>query len=83
MNSSNLKSNTSVVEGHTDSIGSPSYNKELSEGRAESAMSYLIENGVDRDRLKSIGYGEENPLNGVATNDARQRRVEKFKVDIW
>lgn len=47
---------------HTDSVGSNSYNYELSKGRAESTVRYLIEHGISTDRLTARGYGEEQPI---------------------
>lgn len=47
---------------HTDSVGSNSYNYELSKGRAESTVRYLIEHGISADRLTARGYGEEQPI---------------------
>lgn len=47
---------------HTDSVGSNSYNYELSKGRAESTVRYLVANGISADRLVARGYGEEKPI---------------------
>lgn len=47
---------------HTDSVGSNSYNYELSKGRAESTVRYLIEHGISAERLTARGYGEEQPI---------------------
>ena len=66
------------VEGHTDSVGSESLNQKLSEERAQSVVEYLVENGIDRSRLKAAGYGESKPLMPNTTRDGRNRnrRVE-------
>jgi len=70
------------ISGHTDNIGSKSYNKKLSQLRANAVKEYLVNKGVDARRIKSVGYGEERPL---ASNDDEKegrelnRRVE-FKV---
>jgi outer membrane protein OmpA-like peptidoglycan-associated protein len=67
------------VEGHTDSDGSDEYNQTLSERRAWSVKSYLVQKfGIDPNRLVIVGYGERAP---IATNDtdegkALNRRVE-------
>jgi outer membrane protein OmpA-like peptidoglycan-associated protein len=64
-----LKENPSYkieISGHTDNIGSPSYNKDLSQRRAQAIVNYLIAKGVSRKRLVAVGYGEERP---IATND--------------
>ncbi len=52
------------VSAHTDVRGSAQYNLELSKKRAAAAMEYLITKGIDRSRLRSVGYGEMQPLNG-------------------
>ena len=67
-----------VVEGHTDSVGSEKFNQSLSEQRASSIVSYMVDNGVDASRLKSVGYGESSPIASGETKDdmAQNRRVE-------
>lgn len=47
---------------HTDNRASFEYNLRLSRNRAASTLEYLVENGINRDRLRSKGYGEEQPL---------------------
>lgn len=79
-----LNDNPSVrteVAGHTDAVGSDSYNLNLSLRRAASVVRYLIAQGVGADRLIAKGYGETQH---IATNDtypgrARNRRVE-FRI---
>jgi len=51
-----------VIEGHTDSIGSETYNQRLSERRAEAVRQYLVERGVAASRLETRGYGESQPI---------------------
>jgi outer membrane protein OmpA-like peptidoglycan-associated protein len=66
------------VEGHSDSQGNDSYNKILSERRAQSVKNQLVrEYGIDKDKIKAIGYGETNPIadNGTADGRAKNRRV--------
>jgi len=67
-----------VVAGHTDSIGSSSYNQRLSERRADSVTRYLEDLGVRDSRLEPIGYGESRPRSSNNTASGRQmnRRVE-------
>jgi len=48
--------------GHTDCVGSDSYNQRLSEARAESCRQYLIQQGVSPDRITAVGYGETQPI---------------------
>jgi OOP family OmpA-OmpF porin len=66
------------VEGHTDSVGSDTYNQKLSERRAASVKSYLVGKGVSDSRLSSVGYGESKPVSSNDTKDGRalNRRVE-------
>jgi len=66
------------VEGHTDSKGSDTYNKKLSQNRANSVVKYLESKGVKSVRLAPVGFGEERPIDSNRTNDgrARNRRVE-------
>lgn len=51
------------VESHADARGSDKYNMELSKRRAASTVNYLVENGIDKGRLTSEGYGESRPVN--------------------
>ncbi|MDR5898363.1 OmpA family protein [Halomonas vilamensis] len=67
------------IEGHTDSVGSAAYNKELSQRRAESVASYLQQYGVDADRMMATGYGEERP---IASNDTDEGRAENRRVEL-
>ena len=68
-----------VIEGHTDSVGTAAYNKKLSQRRAESVKKYMVEKGgIDANRLKAQGFGEEKPIASNKTKEGRQqnRRVE-------
>jgi len=69
---------TIVVEGHTDSRGSNQLNMQLSKARADSVRAYLVSKGVDPNRIKSVGKGEDQPIATNATPDGRanNRRVE-------
>ena len=53
---------TIELSAHTDYIGNDAANKTLSEKRAESVLKYLVAHGVAKDRLTSVGYGEERPF---------------------
>jgi outer membrane protein OmpA-like peptidoglycan-associated protein len=66
------------VAGHTDSVGSDSYNQRLSEHRALSVKDYLALRGVAPQRLTAVGYGESRPLasNSTVEGRAANRRVE-------
>ncbi len=68
-----------VIEGHTDSIGSKSYNMKLSQKRAESVINYMVTQlGVKSSRLAAKGYGMSKPIAGNKTAEGRMknRRVE-------
>ena len=66
------------IEGHTDSKAGARYNKRLSKKRATAVKKYLVERGVLADRLTSVGFGEETPIDTNDTEEgrARNRRVE-------
>lgn len=67
-----------VIEGYTDSLGTPANNDDLSMRRAESVREYLISRGVPADDLKAVGMGQKNPVADNTTPDGRaaNRRVE-------
>jgi outer membrane protein OmpA-like peptidoglycan-associated protein len=67
-----------VIEGHTDNIGDDDSNLRLSIARAEAARAWLIEAGVEPERVVAVGYGEERPIGDNSTSDGRavNRRVE-------
>ncbi len=69
---------TAEVHGHTDSTGPAPYNQKLSERRAGSVMNYLVDHGVEQDRLTAKGFGERLPVAPNTTPEGRQknRRVE-------
>ena len=69
------------IEGHCDDRGSDEYNLSLGERRAQSVRAYLVSLGIAAQRLKTISYGEEKPLD-TANNEmawAKNRRAE-FKL---
>ncbi len=69
---------TISIEGHADERGTREYNLALGQRRAESVASYLIANGISRNRLITKSYGEERPLS-LGSNDtawSKNRRVE-------
>jgi len=71
------------VAGHTDSVGNPTYNLTLSERRALSVLEFLVERGIDRDRMVARGYGQTDPVADNATEAGRamNRRVELRIID--
>jgi outer membrane protein OmpA-like peptidoglycan-associated protein len=71
--------NTTIsVQGHTDSVGTASYNERLSERRADAVANYLQDMGVRSSRIQTVGYGESQPRSSNNTASGRQsnRRVE-------
>ncbi len=68
-----------VVEGHTDSVGTPAYNLNLSKRRAESVKQYFVSKGVPAPRISSIGYGKAKPID---TNQTEQGRAKNRRVAI-
>jgi len=70
---------STVVEGHTDSVGSDAYNQGLSERRAGAVRDVLVNQyGVESGRVQAVGYGESRPVADNATAEGRaiNRRVE-------
>jgi outer membrane protein OmpA-like peptidoglycan-associated protein len=76
LSSDELKGRTFTVAGHTDGVGSADYNLRLSQRRAASVKSYLVEHGVAAARLKAIGKGMSELLNANDPRAAENRRVE-------
>jgi outer membrane protein OmpA-like peptidoglycan-associated protein len=68
-----------IVEGHTDSQGSPAKNEALSQQRAESVRTYFITQGIDSTKIEAAGYGPSKP---VAPNDTAEGRANNRRVEI-
>ncbi len=66
------------IEGHTDSLGNDEDNFYLSQDRADAVRRYLVEQGVAKERLQAVGFGETMPIDTNDTNAGRMRnrRVE-------
>ena len=84
-----LRDNPSLIVeigAHTDSKGSDSYNQKLSQDRAKSVVSFLVQNGIEKKRLRSRGYGEsqlrvKDNVNGTYDEAKQQKnRRTEFKV---
>jgi OmpA-OmpF porin, OOP family len=76
-----LKTNLELklaVNGHTDNTGNPTINQLISEKRALSVKNYLVEKGIDEDRISARGYGQNEPVadNKTAKGRTKNRRVE-------
>ena len=70
-----------LIEGHTDNTGDENQNRLLSERRAQTVLSYLVQYGIEKSRLSAIGHGQTQPVtsNGSRAGRAINRRVE-FKL---
>ena len=76
-----MKSNPdfyAVIHGHTDNVGDPKSNKILAEKRAKAVKKYLVEQGINENKLKILSSGEEKPAAANNTEEGRglNRRVE-------
>ena len=67
-----------IAVGHTDSVGSDSYNQKLSVRRSEAVKAYLVSKGIEKNRVYTEGKGEKQPVadNKTAEGRAKNRRVE-------
>ena len=67
-----------VIEGYSDSSGKASYNKVLSQHRADAVRDILIrEYSIDASRVSAVGYGQENP---IASNSTKEGRLANRRV---
>jgi outer membrane protein OmpA-like peptidoglycan-associated protein/Tfp pilus assembly protein PilF len=76
-----LKQNPNIrveVSGHTDNLGSDDYNLKLSSQRAKAVVDYLIQHGIESERLEWVGFGESKPVAPNTTEEGRalNRRTE-------
>lgn len=67
------------LAGHTDSIGTTAYNQGLSERRSAMVKRWLLDHGIPKDRLTSVGFGEGRP---IADNDTDEGRRSNRRVEI-
>jgi outer membrane protein OmpA-like peptidoglycan-associated protein len=82
-----LRTNPSMVievGGHTDNIGDEESNMKLSHDRAKAVREYLVNRGINTDRIQAKGYGELNPIATNDTDDGRKanRRTEFVILDF-
>ncbi|WP_268034411.1 OmpA family protein [Algoriphagus sp. PAP.12] len=80
-----LKDNPSIrieLSSHTDSRSSDEYNQDLSQRRAQSAVDYIVSQGIDKDRLVAKGYGESQLIipNATTEEEHQVNRRTEFKV---
>ncbi len=77
-----LKNNPGIqveVAGHTDNVGSPDYNKKLSQQRANAVRQYLVDHGIAPSRIIARGYGMDEP---IATNETEEGRAKNRRVEF-
>ncbi len=67
------------ITGHTDNVGAPDYNIILSQNRAKAVFDFLIEKGIDSERLGFIGVGAGKP---VADNETEEGRAKNRRTEI-
>jgi peptidoglycan-associated lipoprotein len=67
------------IQGHTDSTGSPAFNKKLGEDRAEAVRLFMNKQGVALNRMSTISYGDEAP---VAPNNTKDGRAQNRRVVV-
>ena len=67
------------IEGHTDNVGSDDYNQDLSQRRADSVRSFLMQQGIDSGRIVASGKGEQRP---VADNESEGGRQQNRRVEV-
>jgi outer membrane protein OmpA-like peptidoglycan-associated protein len=68
-----------LIVGHTDAVGTDSYNQSLSERRSRSSRQFLVSQGVDGTRIRTEGRGETEP---VASNDTDAGRAQNRRVEV-
>ncbi len=75
-----------LLSSHTDCRGNSEYNQKLSQRRAEAATEYLISAGIAPSRIKSVGMGEANPVNGcvdgVKCTDEEYQRNRRTEITV-
>lgn len=71
------------IEGNCDERGSIEYNLALGQRRADSAMKYLVDLGVDKSRISTVSYGKERPIDPGHNEDAwTKNRRDHFSVTL-
>ncbi|WP_209332012.1 OmpA family protein [Lunatimonas salinarum] len=67
------------IEGHTDNVGNAAYNEKLSRQRAESVKDFLIQAGINAERVDVLGKGDKSPL---APNDSEEGRALNRRIEV-
>ncbi len=68
------------IEGHTDSVGREAANLKLSQARADAVKAYLVEAGIDADRMTAVGKGETERL--IKPDDTEEKRARNRRVEF-
>ncbi|MDX2024516.1 MAG: OmpA family protein [Deltaproteobacteria bacterium] len=66
------------ISGHTDNVGNPKANKALSLARAQACRNYLVNKGIQGDRIVAVGVGDEHPM---ASNDSEEGRQQNRRIE--
>jgi outer membrane protein OmpA-like peptidoglycan-associated protein len=75
-----LGASSVLIEGYTDSLGSPEANQAISEKRAQAVQDYLVQKGqISSSKIKAVGLGEENP---ISDNQTPKGRAENRRIDL-
>lgn len=69
-----------LIEGHTDSRASDEYNQALSNRRTDAVKNYFVSNGINKDRIRTLGYGESRPS---SSNDTEYGTAQNRRVDVF
>ncbi len=67
------------ITGHTDNVGDEEFNQKLSEDRAASVKQWLIDHGVDEERISTEGFGDKQP---IASNDTEEGRAQNRRIEF-
>ena len=73
------KSQSILIEGHSDATGKTETNAELSQKRADAVAKFLTQKGINADRVKSVGMGPARP---IADNESAEGRATNRRVEI-
>lgn len=65
------------IEGHTDDVGNLADNLDLARRRAESVKKYLVDSGIDSDRIATVGFGPYEPVDVVYESDSSSLKKKK------